>query len=106
VLYPILGLSAPILSIAAAIWYVAAGSTPSSAVIPLVGGAILSIGHVVATSQAAPNMLRLRRVADDPQAVEQSLTGFERWQTVRAVLQAAAFGAILWSLVALLGTGQ
>lgn len=37
------------------------GATPGSAGIPLVAGAVLSIGHVLASFRAAPNMLRLRR---------------------------------------------
>jgi hypothetical protein len=61
---------------------------------------MLSVGHVVATTRAAPDMLGVRRLGDDVDALRGALARFERWQAVRASLQALTFAANLWSLVA------
>ncbi len=102
VLYPIVGLGAPILSLAAAAAFFLGGGEPRGAAIPLVSAAALSVGHVFTTSRAAPNMLRLRHT-DDPDIVQRSLSGFERWSAPRAALQVLTFAANLWALVAVLG---
>jgi hypothetical protein len=105
ILYPIIGIGAPILSLAAALSFFLGGGAPRSAAVPFVAAVALSAGHLLATSQAAPNMLRLRQVGDDPDAAARSLRGFQRWHAVRAALQALTFGANLWALVAVVGTG-
>lgn len=103
VFYPIVGVGAPILSLAAALTFFLGGGEPSTAALPFVTAAALSIGHLLTTARAAPNMLRLRSVDDDQDAVQKSLAGFERWQAVRAALQVLAFAANLWALVAVRG---
>jgi hypothetical protein len=102
VLYPIPGIGAPILVVAAALAYALNTGAPRSAAIPFAVAVALSVGHVIATSRAAPNMLRLRAVGDDQEAVDRSFSGFARWHALRAALQALAFAATLWALVAVL----
>jgi hypothetical protein len=101
-LYPVLGLGGPLLAMATAVAFIVE-SGPASAVIPVFGSVALSVGHVLATARAGPNMLRVRRTNDGVE-LERAFTGFEHWQAVRAVLQVLAFGSSTWALVAVLGS--
>jgi len=104
VVYPVLGIGGPLLSIATAVAYWLGPSVPSAGV-PVLAAGVLSIGHVVSTARAAPNMARVGRLADDDEAgLRDAFARFERWQAVRATLQALAFGVSVWALVALAGT--
>jgi hypothetical protein len=98
--YPLLGLGAPLLSIAAALAVRSDRAAARSGAAPAYAAAVLSVGHVLATSRAAPNMLGVGRLGDDADALRGALDRFERWQAVRASLQALTFAANLWSLVA------
>jgi len=57
---------------------------------------VLPIAHSWVTSRAAPRLMRLRTAPDDAQQVAPILDRFERWQTLRAVLQLAHLLALLW----------
>ena len=57
---------------------------------------------MLATRQAAPIMLSARHLGDDPIVLQRAFDGFEFWGRVWGVFQVLAFGAVLWSLVALL----
>jgi hypothetical protein len=98
ILYPLLGLGAPLFSIAAALSF-ALGDGPGGAAFPVYLAAVLSVAHVVATARAAPNMLVVRRTGD-PTALAAAFAGFERWQAIRAALQGFAFVANVWALIA------
>ena len=50
-------------------------------------------------TQAAPTNFSQRGVADEA-ALARVFDRFERWQTLRVVLQVLNFGAMLWALVA------
>jgi hypothetical protein len=102
VLYPLLGLGAPIMSVATAVAFVAE-SGPSGGSLPVYGAAIVSFGHALATGRAAPNMARVGRTEDSSE-LQRAFHQFERWQAVRAGLQVLAFALSLWALVALLGS--
>lgn len=99
VLYPLLGLSAPLLTLATAVSF-ALSNASSSAALPVYLAVVLSVGHVGATARAAPNMARVRQT-DEPGELRNAFARFERWQAIRAVLQLAAFGANVWALVSL-----
>lgn len=100
VLYPLLGIGAPLLSVATAVSLFIGPGVPGAA-LPVYVAAILSVGHVLATSRAAPNMMKVRS-SDDPEILQEAFEGFEQWQRARAVLQVATFGTNMWVLVALL----
>lgn len=103
VLYPLLGIGGPLLSIATAVAYWLGPSGPSAAV-PVAAMVLLSIGHVVGSARAAPIMASVGRLTDDDEAgLRDAFARFENWQTVRATLQVLAFGASVWALVALVG---
>jgi hypothetical protein len=59
--------------------------------------------HILVTGVfAAPALLAQRKVARDEQALERVFDRFERWQTVRALIDVATLGASVWALVATL----
>jgi hypothetical protein len=97
--YGILGVGAAVLTIAAAVAAIFEG-VPSVSATPLYVAAGLAVHHSLATAQAAPTNFSQRRVARDEAALARVFDRFERWQTLRAVLQVLNFGAMLWALVA------
>ena len=97
--YGILGVGAAVLTIAAAGAAFSQG-VPSASATPLYVAAGLAVLHSLVTTQAAPTNFSQRRVAKDEAVLERVFDSFERWQTLRAVVQVLNFGAILWALVA------
>ena len=55
--------------------------------------------HSLVTTQAAPTNFSQRWVAKDEATLARVFDRFERWQTLRAVVQVLNFGAMLWALV-------
>ena len=97
--YGILGVGAAVLTIAAAVAAFFEG-VPSASATPLYVAAALAVLHSLVTTQAAPTNFSQRRVAGDGAALARVFDRFERWQTLRVVLQVLNFGAMLWALVA------
>ena len=98
--YPILGVGGALLTIVAAlIAFVQAA--PSSVALPLAVAAVLSLSHSFTTSRAAPTLLKQRAAPSDETELTALFSRFERWQTARAILQAATFAAMLWALAAI-----
>jgi hypothetical protein len=90
--YGILGVGAALLTIAAAGTALVQG-VPSATATPLYVAAGLAVLHSLATTQAAPTNFSQRRVAKDERALVRVFDRFERWQTLRAVVQVLNFGA-------------
>ena len=100
--YASLGIGAALLTIAAAIaaFFQKIHSTDA---LPIYLAALLSILHSLVTTQAAPLMLSQRRYESDEGALAEVFNRFERWQTLRALLQVLTFGALLWAMVTYVG---
>jgi hypothetical protein len=98
--YAILGVGAAVLTIAAAVAAALVQGVPSASAMPLYVAGALAVLHSLATTQAAPTNFSQRRVAKDEVALGQVFNRFERWQTLRAMVQVLNFGAMLWALVA------
>jgi len=96
--YGILGVGAAVLTIAAAVAAFLQGIALETAT-PLYVAAGLAVLHSLVTTQAAPTNFSQRKVAKDEVALARVFDRFERWQTLRAMLQALNFGAMLWALV-------
>ena len=96
--YAFLGISAALLTLAAA---VATFVSRSAHTLPIVLAAILSVLHSIATSQAAPTNFRQRKVLSDEAALAAVFDTFERWQTLRVILQVCTFALTLWAMVVL-----
>ncbi len=101
-LYAVSAFAGALLSIAAVISYHRDRRVPRSAAVPLYAAALLTIGGLLTTIQAAPIMQSVPGLGSDTVALQQALDGFQFWGGVRALFQVLAFGANLWSLVALL----
>jgi hypothetical protein len=101
ILYPLAGIGSLVLILAAAIVFRVAPRRPWSVAIPVYGAALLAIGVILTTTQAAPVMLSLRRIGDDPHALQQAFEGFYRWDSIRAVIGMLEGFFEIWALVAL-----
>jgi hypothetical protein len=96
--YALLGISAALVTLAAAVATDISGSTQT---LPILGAAVLSVLHSIATSFAAPTNFRQRKVLKDQAALAAVFDTFERWQTVRVILQVSTFMLTLWAIVVL-----
>jgi hypothetical protein len=101
ILYPLAGIGGLALILAAAIVFRLGPRRPWSVAIPLYGAALLAICVMLTTTQAAPIMLSLHRIGDDPRALQQAFEGFYRWDSIRAVIGMLEGFAEIWALVAL-----
>jgi hypothetical protein len=62
--------------------------------------------HILVTGVfAAPALLAQRKVAGDERALERVFDRFERWQTVRSLIDTATLGASVWALLATISNG-
>ncbi|HEV2458835.1 MAG TPA: hypothetical protein VGS80_10760 [Ktedonobacterales bacterium] len=96
--YPPTAIGAALLTIVATI--VAYIERESAALlVPLSIATLTSIGHFLATSRAAPNMLQVGKTSDDESLMAPLLDRFARWHAVRATLQVLTFFVMLWALV-------
>jgi hypothetical protein len=101
ILYPLAGIGGLALILAAAVVFRLGPRRPWSAAIPVYGAALLAICVILSTTQAAPIMLSLHRIGDDPRALQQAFDGFYRWDSIRAVIGMLEGFAEIWALVAL-----
>lgn len=102
IMYPLAGIAGTVLILAAAIAFRLSPKRPPSVAIPLYGAALMASCVMLTTTQAAPIMLSLHRIGDDPAALRQAFEGFYRWDSIRAVFGALGYCAEIWALVALL----
>ncbi len=100
-LYPFEAIGGAILTIAAAMAFFFDPSAARMAALPVGLAVVFVVGGLLATIQAAPKMLSIRRV-DDEAGLKAAFRGFDRWGLLRGILQVLAFGANLWALVAIL----
>ncbi len=101
--YAALGIGAALLTIVTAI-VALVQRVPTSVALPLYLAAAASLAHSFTTSRAAPTMLSQRQIAatvENEPKLKAIFDRFERWQTVRAILQSATFALMLWALAAI-----
>ncbi|MBA3822355.1 MAG: hypothetical protein H0X24_00465 [Ktedonobacterales bacterium] len=98
--YPLLGVGAPLLVVAAVALLPFAGF-PRSVIIPIFVAAGLSGAHLVTTSRAAPLLLQLRHHDLDEATLQEVFRRFARWHGRRCIVQLATFGVLLWALFVL-----
>lgn len=101
ILYPLAGIGGLALILAAAIVFRLGPRRPWYVAVPVYGAALLAICVMLTTTQAAPIMLSLHRIGDDPRALEKAFKGFYRWDSIRAVVGMLEGFAEIWALVAL-----
>jgi hypothetical protein len=59
----------------------------------------MSVGHFLATSRAAPIMLRVGKTPDEAALLAPLLDRFARWHELRATLQVLTFFVLLWAVL-------
>ena len=96
--YPSTAISAALLTLVATIGAFVVHAT-AALMVPLSIATLASIGHFVATSQAAPVMLQVGKTPDDEALLAPLLDRFARWHAVRATLQVLTYFVMLWALV-------
>jgi hypothetical protein len=96
--YAFIGIGSALLAIFAAIMAFSQ-EAPSARALPIYLAAVLSILHSLVTTQAAPTMFSQHRYDNDEAALVKVFNRFERWQTLRALLQVLNFATLLWALV-------
>ena len=95
--YPILGIGAVLVNVAAAIAVHLNGEVTRSAALPSRVVAILAIGHLLTTARAVPHMVRVKET-NDPASLGEALGSFTRWHLARTGIDALTFAANLWAL--------
>jgi hypothetical protein len=98
IVYPVLGISAALLTMSAALAALLQGTSLAYAW-PLYISALLAVLHSIATTRAAPNMLSLRRPISDEATLTESFNRFAKWHNVRAVLQLFNFIMLILAAV-------
>jgi hypothetical protein len=103
-LYPPIGIGTLLFALAAAISGHHAALV-SNLQVPLDVSAALAVAHSLVTARAAPiNFAQRKYALTDEVNLARVLDQFERWQSLRAVLQVLNFGASLWAVVVLAGS--
>jgi len=90
--YPAVGIGHAILTVATAI--VADGKMRTPARV----AAILALGGMATTLKAAPFMLSVLHLGNNPRELEMARRGFEFWSAIRAACQVGAFAANVLTL--------
>ena len=104
VLYPLFGIGSTVLAVALAVAYRLNRNSPQSAEVPVYLGAAFAIGVILATTQAAPQMLSLNHVGNDPVALQGALNIFQRWQAIRTGCIALGYVSNLWALLCIVSS--
>jgi len=102
IVYPIEGIGSALLIAAAAFSFRMSPQRPLSAAIPIYGAVLMKIGVLLITTQAAPIMLSVAHIGDDPVALQRAFDGFAQWGNVRAVFVFLGYCTEVWALVTIL----
>jgi hypothetical protein len=74
----------------------------AGAILWIAVGAVLSIGHIITTAMAAPNLLRLRKGILPEQELEELYQRFAKWSGARSFLQVSTFIVVVIATVSAL----
>jgi len=102
VLYPILGIGSTLLAVALAAVYRFNQAVSKSAAVPIYSSALFAIGVILATTQAAPQMLSLTHLGSDAVAIQHALDTFARWQAIRTACIILGYVSNLWALLSIM----
>ena len=99
--YPLWAFAGMVCSVVAAVILYLNTSVDHHARIPVYAAALFATGGLLLTLKAAPIMLGLSRVGNDPDALEGAFNGFAFWSYLRLASQFLAWLANLGSLAIL-----
>jgi hypothetical protein len=100
--YSVQGIGGTLLMLGAAVAFAMNPKRPLIAAVPIYGTVLMFICVLLVTTQAAPAMLSLRRIGNDPVALQRAFDVFYKWDSIRAVFVALGGCAKVWALVAVL----
>ncbi|HEV2428318.1 MAG TPA: hypothetical protein VGV64_00515 [Thermoplasmata archaeon] len=98
ILYPIVGLAAPALTIAAGVDLAYAHAFPAAALVLALSAAGFGLLHLGTTAVAAPQMVRIGRLGDERAALDRAYERFRAWNLARSL---AGLGMFFLTLAAL-----
>lgn len=99
ILYPVLGAGGALFTIATAVLISMSRTRPLRAALPIYGATLLIISALAGTLKAAPIMLGVASVGNDPHALQLAFDGFVFWSAIRGACQVSAFVMCLVGLV-------
>ncbi len=97
--YPVIGISAALLTIGAALIALLQGTSLAHAW-PIYLAALFAVLHSFTTTRAAPNMLSLRQPTDDEAKITEALNRFAAWHNARTALQILNFVMLVLGIMA------
>jgi hypothetical protein len=100
IFYPFFGIGSFVLAVGTAFSYRFDRAASRSAAIPIYLTAVFAIGVILATTQAAPQMLSLKHAGTDAGSVQQVFSIFARWQAIRTACIALGFLCSFWAVLA------
>ncbi|MBV9180365.1 MAG: hypothetical protein JO356_03570 [Acidobacteria bacterium] len=101
IFYPAVALGGFAFSLAAFITYRHSRGVLPKASTPITLSVTLSALGLLLTRQAAPFMLSLRRIGDDPAGIERAFDGFGFWGGKRVLVQLGMLITNLWACMAI-----
>jgi hypothetical protein len=103
ILYPLIGLTALVLTTAAAVTFHVDRTAPSSAAVPIYLASGLAItALIVTTSMLAQPTLSLREIGDNTAELQRIFSLTARWWEIKALLHVLTFASNLWALAIIL----
>jgi hypothetical protein len=98
--YPLLGMSAVVFNMSAAIAVHRDSQVSRQAVVQSRVVGILAVGHLITTAKAVPHMLRVKE-RSDATSLQHALNGSGRWHLARTTADALTFAWNVRSLISL-----
>jgi hypothetical protein len=98
ILFPVEAIGSTIFLIAASILVLVNKSELRTVSIPVHIASFFALAGIVLTFFAAPLMLSLRTINNDPEFLRQVFTRFHFWGLLRAVAQVLSFFACVWAM--------
>jgi hypothetical protein len=106
ILFPVIGGSALLLTVAAAVAFRFDRARPRSGIVPVYAAVVLAIAaFIVTVCLLAPPRLSLKPAASSAADLQLIFASVTRWWGVKALLHLLTFGSNLWALVAVFSFG-
>jgi hypothetical protein len=107
ILFPVIGGSALLLTVAAAAAFHFDRTAPQSGALPVYAAGVLAVAALIVTvGLLAPPRLSLKQAGTDLTELQQIFASVDRWWKVKGFLHVLTFGSNLWALVAILPVGN
>lgn len=107
ILFPVIGGSALLLTVAAAAAFHFDRTAPLSGAVPVYAAVVLAVAALIVTvGLLAPPRLSLKQAGTDIAELQQIFASVDRWWKVKALLHVLTFGSNLWALMTVASAGK